>query len=124
MLDEYCEDFINKSKENYELYEFLSKNNLFLGWQIVAIFYSALCYAKAYLYKKGAPINSINSHDNIKFLLANESYAKTSNVLIYYETLYRNSRDARYKNKKITQGRLNHILDNYKKVMELLEKNY
>ena len=124
MLDKYCSAFIDKSDENFKLYEFLNKNNCFLGWQVVAIFYSALCYVKAYLYKKGFPINSINSHDNIRFYLGSESYAKSVNVLNYYQVLYRNSRDARYTTKKISKDRLEYVLKNYMQVKELLSKNY
>ena len=106
------------------MYEFLASSKRFLSWQIVAVFYSSLCFVKAYLYKKGIPINSINSHDSIKFYLASEAYAKRNNVLQYYEVLYRNSRDARYTNKIINQARLDYVLKNYKKVKDLLEKNY
>ena len=124
MLDNYCEAFILKSQENYQLYELLSASKNFLSWQFVAIFYSALCIAKAYLYKKGMPINSINSHDNIKFYLATESYAKQNNVLVYYESLYRYSRDARYTNKQLTQKHLDFVLEQYEKVKGLLLANY
>lgn len=124
MLDNYCQAFVQKSIENYQLYEFLSASKQFITWQVVAIFYSSLCFVKAYLYKKGIPINSINSHDCIKFYLANETYAKQNNILQYYEVLYRNSRDARYSNKTINQERLNYVLQNYEKVKELLERNY
>lgn len=121
MLKNYCNAFIEKSDENYKLYEFLKTNNEFIDWQIVSIFYSALCLAKAYLYSKNIPLNSINSHDNIKYYLATETNAKRSNVLVYYNNLYRNSRDARYTTKKMTQGRLNNCLVDYNKVKELLK---
>ncbi len=124
MLEDYCSEFIEKSEQNYKLYEFLNKNNCFIEWQITAIFYSALCYAKAYLYKKGMPINSINSHDNIKFFLAAEQNMKTSNILVYYEIIYSLSRDARYKCKKMTQEKLNRALENYNKVIEILKEKY
>lgn len=120
MLEEYCNKFITKSKENYRLFEKLRNDNDFIEWQIVAIFYSALCLAKAYLYSKNIPINSINSHDNIKYWLATEQQAKQSKVLTYYENLYRNSRDARYTTKTMTQGRLNNCVLDYNKVKELL----
>lgn len=121
MLENYCNAFIEKSNENYKLYEFLKSNGAFIDWQIVSIFYSALCLAKAYLYSKNIPLNSINSHDNIKYYLATETNAKRSNVLLYYNNLYRNSRDARYTTKKMTQGRLNTCLIDYVKVKELLK---
>lgn len=124
MLEQYCNAFIAKSDENFELYEYLNKANKFVGWQVIAIFYSALCYAKAYLYKKGMPLNSINSHDSIKFYLANETYAKSTKVLVYYEILYRASRDARYTNKPIKPERIDHVLKNYMQVKEILSKNY
>lgn len=121
MLKNYCNSFILKSNANYKLYEFLKDSGLFVDWQIVAIFYSALCYAKAYLYSKNIPLNSINSHDNIKYYLATETNAKRSNVLVYYNNLYRNSRDARYTTKKMTQGRLNNCLLDYEQVKNLLK---
>ena len=124
MLDKYCEDFIAKSNENYELFEFLKDSDKFIDWQIVAIFYSALCFAKAYLYKKGMPINSINSHDNIKFFLCNERNAKDLQVIKYYDCLYVASRDARYKHKKMTKEKLQRALKDYNKVMELLRSIY
>ncbi len=124
MLDKYCQDFLNKSEVNYKLYEFLHLSGKFVEWQIVAIFYSALCYVKAYLYSKGMPINSINSHDSIKFYLSTEEYAKRCKVLPYYSNLYRDSRDARYSNKQIKESRINFAISNYQKVKELLDKNF
>lgn len=124
MLDKYCESFIKKAEENYRLFEHLINCDDFVEWQIVAIFYSALCYAKAYLYKNGIPINSINSHDNLKYWLSTETKAKQSNVLGYYNNLYRNSRDARYTIKKMTQGRLNNMLLDYKKVKEFFVADF
>ena len=59
-MDRYVTDYLEKSKENYRLYEHLLQNDSFESWQIVAIFYSALCIAKAYLYYKKVPKNSIN----------------------------------------------------------------
>ena len=124
MLDNYCAGFIAKSEENYKLYELLKEQNSFIEWQVVAIFYSALCYAKAYLYKKGIGINCINSHDSIKFYLGNETQAKQSNVLTPYLNLYRNSRDARYTNKKFNIARLENILKDYKTIIKFLKENY
>ena len=124
MLEKYCKAFIEKSNDNYRLYEFLNKQNDFVEWQVVAIFYSALCYVKAYLYKKGFPLNAINSHDTIKFYIGNESYAKANNVIVPYTNLYRNSRDARYSEKKFDKNRLTYVLENYKQVKEILSKNY
>ena len=119
-MDSYVSDYLQKSRENYELYEFLAKNNRFHSWQIVAIFYSALCIAKAYLYHKKISKNSINSHDSIKNWLTVESDAKRLNVLFYYEKLYQDSRDARYSIKKITNDRIKRALENYGKVQSLL----
>ena len=119
-MDTYVDDYLLKSKENYALYEFLAKNNNFHSWQIVAIFYSALCIAKAYLYYKKIPKNSINSHDSIKKWLTLESDEKRLNVLCYYEKLYRDSRDARYSIKKISKERIEKALENYQKVKNLL----
>ena len=124
MLDKYCQDFLDKSRRNYELYQHLNASDIFLDWQVVAIFYSALCYVKAYLYSKGVAINTINSHDNIKFYLSTEEYAKRVKVLQYYSNLYRDSRDARYSNKEIGKSRVNFAIQNYNKVKELLEPNF
>lgn len=123
MLNKYCEDFISKAEENYRLYEFLKEANKFLNWQVVAIFYSALCLAKAYLYFNGVPINSINSHDNIKFLLATETGAKINKISPIYARLYSYSRDARYTNKNIKPTIMTSILEDYQKVKELLKIN-
>lgn len=120
MLDEYCKQFLEKSEENYKLYEFLKEHKCFVNWQVVAIFYSALCLAKAYLYKNGAPINTINSHDNIKFLLLNTSSLKNSDVYAHYNRLYSYSRDARYANKNIKPSRLASILEDFEKVKAVL----
>lgn len=120
MVDSYVDDYLQKSKENYSLYEFLANNNNFQSWQIVAIFYSALCIAKAYLYYKKNPKNSINSHDSIKKWLTMESDAKRLNVLYCYEKLYRDSRDARYSIKKISEERIKRAPENYNKVKSLL----
>lgn len=119
-MDSYVNCYLKKSKENYQLYEFLAQNDKFTTWQIVAIFYSALCIAKAYLYNKKLPKNSINSHDSIKKWLASETDAKRLNVLYYYEKLYQDSRDARYSTKKISKERIKRALDNYGKVQHLL----
>lgn len=70
------------------------------------------------------PINSINSHDSIKYFLACEQYAKTNKVLMYYEIIYNLSRDARYKTKQFNEAKLNRAIVNYNKVIDLLEKNY
>ena len=70
------------------------------------------------------PINSINSHDNIKYFLASEQYAKNNKVLKYYEIIYNLSRDARYKTKQFSEAKLNRALENYNVVLDLLKKNY
>jgi hypothetical protein len=119
-MDTYVTDYLAKSDENFALYEFLKDSNKFDGWQLVAIFYSALCIAKAYLYNKKFPKNSINSHDSIKNWLASETEAKRLNVLYYYESLYRDSRDARYSTKKISKARISKALENYEVVKKLL----
>lgn len=121
MVDKYSLDYIQKSKENKELFDFLATAQKFNNWQIVAIFYSALCQAKAYLYSKNIPINSINSHDTIKGWLAKETESKRLGVLKYYEILYKDSRDARYTTKRITQERINNALKNYEIVIKYLQ---
>jgi len=120
MIDKYVEIYISKANENYKLYKFLKDNESFEGWQIVAIFYSALCRAKAYLYSKGYPKNTINSHLDIKNLLTIEKDAKLANVIFYYEKLYNDSRDARYSTKKITSARIERAVQNYQEVFERL----
>lgn len=120
MIDRYVEIYISKSNENFQLYKFLKEHDCFKSWQIVAIFYSALCHAKAYLYSKGQPKNTINSHLDIKMWLTLEKDAKLSNVFFYYEQLYNDSRDARYSIKEISQARLERAKANYDKVFELL----
>lgn len=121
MLNKYCQDFTNKADENYKLYEFLKESGNFLNWQVVAIFYSALCIAKAFLYFNGVPINSINSHDSVRYWLTTEEKARRSKVSPIYARLYSYSRDARYTNKNIKPSTMVSILDDYKKVKELLK---
>ena len=121
MIDKYVQIYLEKAQENYELYCFLAKADKFVPWQLTAVFYSALCLAKAYLYNKGIKENSINSHDNIKGWLTTESNAKKLNVFYYYEKLYYDSRDARYSIKKISRERIKRALENYEKVKNLLK---
>ena len=120
-MDKYTQIYLEKAGDNYDLYVVLKKLNKFKEWQITAIFYSALCIAKAYLYNKGIKENSINSHDSIKSWLATESESKRNNVLFYYEKLYFDSRDARYSIKKISQARIDEALKNYEKIKILLK---
>ncbi len=120
-MDIYSKTYLEKASVNYDLYKYLSKAERFKEWELTAIFYSALCLAKAYLYHKGIKENSINSHDSIKNWLATETEAKRNNVLYYYEQLYFDSRDARYSIKKISQGRINNALKNYEIVAKLLK---
>lgn len=121
MLNKYCEDFTFKANENYQLYEFLKESNKFFNWRVVAIFYSALCLAKAYLYFNGVPINTINSHDNIKFWLATHPEAKRNKISPIYARLYSYSRDARYTNKNIKPTIMASILEDYEKIKELFK---
>lgn len=122
-MNRYCQIYFEKSVENYALYEYLAKEGRFLDWQIIAIFYSALCYAKAYLYNKGIAQNTINSHDHIKHWLTTESGAKRVGVFHYYEKLYFDSRDARYSTKRLSPERIKQALLNYQKVKQLLVIN-
>jgi len=116
--------YIEKSEENYKLYEHLNSIDSFIEWQIVALFYSALCHVKAYLYNKNSlDLNSINSHDDIRFYLINESQAKRIGVFRYYDILYKEGRDARYNCIKTTKERLFATLKNYQKVKELIKIN-
>lgn len=120
-MDIYVKCYLDKAAENYNLYLELVKLKKYEAWQVTAIFYSALCMAKAYLYNKGIKENSINSHESVKTWLAAESEAKRNNVLFYYEKLYFDSRDARYSIKKITQERIRRAVQNYDKVKQLLK---
>lgn len=119
---EVSKSFREKSDENFKLYEFLAEENKFIEWQAVSIFYSALCYVKAYLYSKNnMPEESINSHKAIMYWLTTES--TTKNLMIYekyYNFLYNYSRDARYKCNKITPAVIEKMLEKYNKIKELL----
>ena len=119
---EVSKSFREKSDENFKLYKFLAKENKFIEWQAVSIFYSALCYIKAYLYSKNnMPEESINSHKLIMYWLTTES--TTKNLMIYekyYNFLYNYSRDARYKCNKITPEVINKMLEKYNKIKELI----
>lgn len=120
---EVSKSFYLKSDENFQLYEFLSTEGKFIEWQAVSIFYSALCYVKAYLYsRKNMPENTISSHKQIMFWLTTENTAK--NLMIYekyYNFLYTYSRDARYKCNKITPQVIERMLEKYHKIKELLK---
>lgn len=120
-MDKYVKIYLEKSLENYELYQELDKLNKFEAWQLTAIFYSALCMAKAYLYSKGIKENSINSHECIKNWLSVESDAKRLNTFYFYEKLYFDSRDARYSIKKISKERIRKALENYEEVKKRLK---
>ena len=122
MKEQYTKDFLKKSEENYELFEYLHDKNIFIEWQAVAIFYSALCIAKAYLYSKGIGINTINSHKVIKNWLCTESVAKQKAVFIPYENLYRHSRNARYlTSKTINEDIISRMLKDYDIVKNALK---
>lgn len=121
MIDDYVKSYIKKSEENYNLYLFLKESNKFVSWQIVAIFYSALCWAKAYLYSKDKiSKNTINSHLDIKKWLVMEHHAKLVNVILPYEKLYNSSRDARYSTIRISNERIHQAVLNYNEVKKLL----
>ncbi len=119
---EVSKSFLQKSQQNFELYEFLSKENKFIEWQAVSIFYSALCYVKAYLYSKPSiPENSISSHKEIMYWLTTERESK--NLMIYehyYNFLYNYARDARYKCNKIKPRVIEKMLEKHAKIKELL----
>lgn len=119
-MDIYVKTYLDKSCKNLELYNDLAKLEKYKEWELTAIFYSALCYVKAYLYNKGINKNSINSHESIKNWLCTESEAKRNNVILHYEKLYYDSRDARYSIKKISQTRINQAIENYKEVKKRL----
>ncbi len=119
-MDKYTQIYIDKAKENFALYKFLRDAEKFEAWQLTAIFYSALCLVKAYLYNKGVKENSINSHDSIKNWLTQEAEAKRLGVFHYYEQLYYDSRDARYTIKKISKARIQKALENYTQVKKML----
>ena len=119
-MDRYSQVYLDKACENYELYNHLANIDKFEAWQITTLFYSALCLAKAYLYNKKIPQNSVNSHESIKKWLTTESEAKRLNVFFFYEKLYFDSRDARYSIKKISKARIQNALKNYDKVKQLL----
>lgn len=120
---EVIKSYLNKSDENLELYHFLSGQDKFIEWQAVSIFYSALCYVKAYLYsKKQIPDEAINNHKQIMFWLTTESTTKRLMIYDnYYNFLYNFSRDARYKCNKINQKVIDKMLEKYNKIKELIK---
>lgn len=115
-------DYKEKSDSNYKLYEFLSENSKFNDWQIVALFYSALCYMKAYLYSKtGICLDSINSHDSVKDLISKETTLKRLGIIIPYEELYREARTARYTSKTFKENRINKAKCNLNQIKALVK---
>lgn len=120
--EDLVQKYKEKSEENIKLYEFLAQQNRFLEWQAVSIFYSALCYVKAYLYSlPSMPEESITSHSSIMYWLTTEKNAK--NLMIfekYYNFLYNYSRDARYKCNKINDKIVSRMLNKYEEIKRLL----
>lgn len=113
-----------KSNSNFKLYELLKKEEKFNDWQIVALFYSALCLVKAYLYSKtGLPLSSINSHSGIKNFIGKEPSLKRNNVIVPYEELYREARTARYEDRNFSDARIKKALENLKKIKQLVVFN-
>ena len=119
---EVAKSYLQKSQENYDLYKFLSKEDKFIEWQAVSIFYSALCYVKAYLYSRPSmPPEAINSHRDIKTWLTLEANAKRLMIYEkYYNFLYDYSRDARYKCNKIYPRVIEKMIEKHNKIKELL----
>ena len=123
---ELVKSYLEKSEDNFKLYEFLSKqadDNNFIEWQAVSIFYSALCYVKAYFFSlPNFPDNSINSHNEIKALLTMESNSKKLMIYEkYYNFLYMCARDARYKCKKTNNKVIERMLTKYREIKRLLK---
>lgn len=123
---EVVKSYIEKSEENFKLYKFLSKQpmeNSFIEWQAVSIFYSALCYVKAYFFSlPGFPEDSINSHKEIMSWLTMET--NTRKLMIYeksYSFLYKYARDARYKCNKINEKIIEKMLEKYNEIKSNLK---
>lgn len=123
--EDLVKKYKEKSEENFKLYEFLAQEKRFVEWQAVSIFYSALCYVKAYLYSMpNMPEESITSHKSIMYWLTTERNAK--NLMIfekYYNFLYNYSRDARYKYNKINEKIVTRMLEKYREIKKLLSIN-
>lgn len=119
---EVVKSYKQKSEENIELYHFLKKEDKFIEWQAVSIFYSALCYVKAYLFScSSMPDESINSHQSIKTWLTIET--NTKRLMIYekyYNFLYNYSRDARYKCNKINPQIIEKMIQKHDDIKRLL----
>lgn len=125
MNNKASQSYLNKSNENFKLYEFLSTQDdehCFMDWQAVSIFYSTLCYVKAYLFSKpNIPESTINSHVSIKSWLTKESTAKRLMIYEhYYSFLYNCARDARYKCKKTTKQKITLMLEKHNEIKRLL----
>lgn len=115
------EKYLEKDKENFELYKFLSQNNKFLGWQGVSIFYASLCYVKAYLCAKGIDNEAIRTHQTIMEWLTMEEDAKRLMILDrFYNLLYCYSRDARYKCTTFSQAKVDKMLSYYEGIKKEL----
>ena len=118
--------YLKKSEENYKLYELLTKqteDESIIEWQAVSIFYSSLCYVKAYLYSKpNMPEDALNSHVGIKKWLLLETNAKRHMIYEkYYNFLYNYSRDARYKCNKITKPVIAKMLEKHNLIKKYLK---
>ncbi|GEM_PF-3925565 len=116
------EDYLSKSKDNYNFFEELYKKNLQIDWQMTILFYSILCYIKAYFYELNeAFAEQMNSHVSIQSFLSQEKTTKRLGIFDLYYPIYCYSRDARYKYKKIKKFHIEDSLKRYYKIKELLK---
>lgn len=125
---ELVRNYIEKSEENFKLYEFLSaqpEEQKFIDWQAVSIFYSSLCFVKAYLFSMDSvPETSLNSHREIMYWLTTEINSKRLMIYEkYYKFLYDCARDARYKCRKTNKKIVERMLLKNKDIKRLLNSD-
>lgn len=114
-------DYLAKSKESFELFDDLKKQDKYVDWQMTTLFYSILCYIKAYFFEKNENIaEQMNSHASMQTLISQEKTTKRLGLLSFYYPLYCYSRDARYKFNKIKKIHIEDSIKKYNKIKELL----
>lgn len=117
-------EYLNKSDENYRLFEELNKQDKYIDWQITILFYSLLCYIKAYFYEANEHIaEQMNSHQTMQMLICQDKRTKRLGVFDLYYPIYCYSRDARYKYNKTKKFHIDDSLTKYSKIKSLLALN-
>ena len=70
-------EYLAKSNESFELFQELKIQNKYIDWQMTTLFYSILCYIKAYFFETNEIIaEQMNSHVSMQNFIAQEKNTK------------------------------------------------